>query len=160
MKRYILLWLPAIILPVSNLIPIVSGHQDYQFLILPIIGAVIEEVIFRWLLLGKWLLNEKRVKPIAAILIVGAVFSLMHLWNLRNGASFFEVGIQMLFAFCFSIWAGAVVWQTDQIWIPLIAHILLNATAGNESIMWMSLLMSVIVAVDGILIFMLGDWNH
>ena len=98
------------------------------FLLLPVIGAVIEELIFRWLLLGKWLLREKRIKPIAAILVVGMVFSLMHLWNLRSGTAFSDVAVQMIFAFCFSVWAEADVLRTGRV-VLLLAHLLLNATA-------------------------------
>jgi hypothetical protein len=56
--------------------------------------------------------------------------------------------------FYFSIWTGAVTWKL--IWlIPLLAHVLMNATAGSESevmCLWVSLLVSVVVLVDGLLL--------
>ncbi len=151
MKRSIMIWLPIILLPALNMIPVISGHRAYQFFIFPIIGAVVEELIFRGLLLWKWLLYEERIKPVIAIIIVAVLFSLMHLWNLRSGAPFLAVLIQIFFAFCFSIWAGAVVWKTGRITIPLIAHLLLNATAAEDN-MWAGIIASIVVLADGIIL--------
>lgn len=75
----------------------------------------------------------------------------MHLWNLQTSPSaVLSVFLQAFCAFCFSIWAGAVVRRTDRIRIPLIAHVLLNATAGDAEIAWVSVFVSLIVLADGI----------
>ena len=74
----------------------------------------------------------------------------MHQFNLRTGADGEEVLVQIVCAFCFSIWAGAVTWKATWL-IPLLAHVLLNATAGTENI-WVGIAVSIAVLVDGILL--------
>ena len=59
--------------------------------------------------------------------------------------------------FCFSVWAGAVAWRTDRICIPLIAHVLLNATAGAAEIARVSVLVSIDVLADGVLLWKAKD---
>lgn len=160
----ILLWLPVILLPLTNIITAAvtrasitaaytTSNTWIPFLpaaIVFILGAVIEELFYRWFLLKKVFFQATKLKPLLSILIVSALFAGMHLWNLRDGTSFSDIMFQMAFAFCFSIWAGAVVWKTDQIWIPLLAHVLLNATASDAEIAWVSVLVSVVVLTDGI----------
>ena len=127
-------------------------NQNHEIFIPSIVGAVVEEIIFRWLMLDKWLFRERRIKRGISILVSAIAFSLMHLWNLRNGTSISEVLIQILFAFSFSIWAGAVAWKSTWL-IPLLAHVLLNATAGEITVpMWVSVLVSAYLLVDGWLV--------
>ena len=79
-------------------------------------------------------------------------FAGIHLFNLRAGAGGGEILVQIVCAFCFSIWAGAVTWKATWL-IPLLAHVLLNATAtagaGNS---WVSIAVSVVVLIDGVLL--------
>ena len=150
MKRNILIWLPVFLLPASNLVSMLIENQNHEIFIPSIVGAVVEEIIFRWLMLDKWLFRERWIKRGTAILVGAIAFSLMHLWNLRNGTSISEVLIQILFAFSFSIWAGTVAWKSTWL-IPLLAHVLLNATAGEESL-WLSLIVSGIVLTDGVMV--------
>ena len=97
------------------------------------------------------------MKPILAIALVSVLFAGMHLFNLRVGAGGEEVLIQIVCAFCFSIWAGAVTWKAT--WqIPLLAHVLLNATAGAGN-MWVSIAVSIVVLIDGILLMKDGICN-
>ena len=49
------------------------------------------------------------------------------------------------------MWAGAVVWRKGSILVPLLAHVLLNATAVEEGTI-LQLIVSVVVLVDGILL--------
>ena len=78
-------------------------------------------------------------------------FAGIHLFNLRAGAGGEEVLVQIVCAFCFSIWAGAVTWKATWL-IPLLAHVLLNATAGAENTWGVSIAVSIAVLVDGILL--------
>ena len=73
----------------------------------------------------------------------------MHFY-LRAGAGGEEVLVQIICAFCFSIWAGAVTWKATWL-IPLLAHVLLNATATAENA-WVSIAVSIAVLIDGILL--------
>ena len=97
------------------------------------------------------------MKPILAIALVSVLFAGMHLFNLRVGAGGEEVLIQIVCAFCFSIWAGAVTWKATWL-IPLLAHVLLNATAGAGN-MWVSIAVSIVVLIDGILLMKDGICN-
>ena len=115
-----------------------------------IIGAIAEELFFRCFLLKNVLLDRTKIKPVIAIILVSVLFAAMHLWNLWSGQPPYQTFIQMLFAFSFSIWAGAVTWKSTWL-IPLVAHVLLNATAGEGNI-WVSLAVSVLVIVDGLIL--------
>lgn len=157
----ILLWLPVLLLPLANLITTTVTRESVfaaytapstliPFLpaaVVYILGAVAEELFYRWFLLKKVFFETTKLKPVLSILIVSALFAAMHLWNLQTSPA---VLLQVFSAFCFSIWAGAVVWRTDRNWIPLIAHVLLNATAGGAEIAWVSVMISVVVLTDGI----------
>lgn len=152
MRNKVLIWLPLILLPTGNLLMLFFAPVsiDLRTLLFSLIGAVAEELFFRFFLLKKVLLETAKLKPTLSIFLVSFLFAAMHLLNLRNGAAFSEVFIQMLFAFCFSIWAGAVTWRCTWL-IPLLAHVLLNATAGTE-ILWVSLAASAFVLLDGVLL--------
>lgn len=159
-----LFFLPVILLPLANLITaaftgasVVAAHTSPSPLIpslsvalVFILGAVLEELFYRWFFLKKLLFQAKKLKPILSILIVSVLFAGMHLWNLQTSQTALSVLLQVFSAFCFSVWAGAVVWWTDRIWIPLIAHVLLNATAGDVEIAWISMLISIAVLADGV----------
>jgi len=149
MKQKVLYWLPLCILPTSNILISLIMKQPMTPALPYILGAVAEELFFRWFLLKTILLP--RMKPVIAILLVSVLFAGMHLLNLRTGAGIGNTLVQMLFAFCFSIWAGAVVWRKGNILIPMLAHVLLNLTAVTEG-MLIPLAVSVIVLADGILL--------
>ncbi len=124
-KQRILIWLPVILLPLANVILATANSADMTIATRYIIGAIAEELFFRFFLLDNILLP--RMKPIPAIVLVSVLFAGIHLFNLRAGAGGEEVLVQILCAFCFSIWAGAVTWKVTWL-IPLLAHVLLNAT--------------------------------
>ena len=76
----------------------------------------------------------------------------MHLFNLRAGQAIEETLLQMLFAFSFSIWAVAVTWKGTWL-IPLLAHVLVNGTAGEITVpVWASFLVSAYLLADGWLV--------
>ena len=154
-KQRILIWLPVILLPLANFILAVVNSANLTIATRYVIGAIAEELFFRFFLLKNVLLP--RMKPILAIVLVSVLFAGMHLFNLRAGASGEEVFVQVVCAFCFSIWAGAVTWKATWM-IPLLAHVLLNATAGAENV-WMSIAVSVVVLINGILL-MKGDCDE
>lgn len=165
-KRNLNCCLPLILLPLANMIvvavtrtSVVAAYTTSSTLIpfLPeavvfILGAVLEELLYRWFLLKKLFFETTKLRPILSILIVSVLFAGMHLWNLQASQTVLPVLQQVLFAFCFSVWAGAVVWQTDRIWIPLLAHMLLNATAGDVEIAWINILLSITLLADGVVL--------
>ncbi len=150
-KRWFLYWIPVILLPAWNILMLIflPISFDSRTLLLSLIGAVAEELVFRWFLLPRFFLPC--MKPTHAILLVSVLFAAMHLLNLQTGTPFPAILPQMFCAFCFSIWAGAVVWRKNSILIPLLAHVLLNATAVTEGLL-LPLAVSVVVLVDGILL--------
>ena len=65
----------------------------------------------------------------------------------RNGTGISAELMQIVFAF--SIWVGAVAWKSTWL-IPLLAHVLVNGTAGEN--LWVSLIVSGIVLTDGVMV--------
>ena len=167
-----LFFLPVILLPLTNLVmaaamrsPITATYMTPSTLIpffpvavVFILGAVIEELFYRWFLLKKVFFETTKLKPLLSTLIVSVLFAGMHLWNLKTSPAILPVLLQVFSAFCFSVWAGAVVRRKHRIWIPLIAHILLNATAGDVEIAWVSVLVSIAVLADGIWLMRRKIW--
>ena len=163
----VFMWFSVLLFPLANLITAaVTGASVVTAYLMPspmfpflpaavvfILGAVAEELFYRWFLLKKVYFQTTKLKPILSILIVSVLFAAMHLWNLQTFPSaILPVLVQVFSAFCFSIWAGAVVWRTERILIPLIAHVLLNATAADAEIAWVSVLVSIAVLADGVVL--------
>lgn len=131
-KLQILIWSPVFLLPLANLLS--SGlafAADYNLTqtAVWVIGAVAEELFYRFFLLKKLLLERTELRPRLSILLVSVLFAAMHLFNLRSGTAVSAVLVQVACAFCFSVWAGAVVVKKRSVLIPLLAHILMNLTA-------------------------------
>lgn len=150
----LLIWAPVLLLPLANLIPaIVSGvNYDFSQSLVWVFGAVAEELFYRFFLLRKLLLERSELKPGLAVLVISLLFAGMHLFNLRSGMPVSLVLLQAFCAFCFSIWAGAVVWKTRSVMIPLLAHVLMNLTAFESIGLYISFAASLLTLVFGILL--------
>ena len=150
----LLIWAPVLLLPLANLIPaIVSGvNYDFSQSIVWVFGAVAEELFYRFFLLRKLLLERSELKPGLAVLLISLLFAGMHLFNLRSGMPVSLVLLQAFCAFCFSIWAGAVVWRTRSVKIPLLAHVLMNLTASESIVLYIPFAASLLTLVIGILL--------
>ena len=150
----LLIWAPVLLLPLANLIQaIVSGvNYDFSQSLVWVLGAVAEELFYRFFLLRKLLLERSELKPGLAVLLISLLFAGMHLFNLRSGMPVSLVLLQAFCAFCFSIWAGAVVWRTRSVMIPLLAHVLMNLTAFESSDLYISFAASLLTLVIGILL--------
>ena len=149
----LLIWIPVLLLPLSNLLS--SGFAsaaDYDMTrtLVWVIGAVAEELFYRFFLLQKLLLRRSALSPRFSIVLVSVLFAGMHLFNLRSGMAVPVVLLQAGCAFCFSMWAGAVVWRTHSMMIPLLAHILLNLTAFEGGGAFLPLAASLITLLDGL----------
>ena len=150
----LLIWAPVLLLPLANLIPaIVSGvNYDFSQSLVWVLGAVAEELFYRFFLLRKLLLERSELKPGLAVLLISILFAGMHLFNLRSGMPVSLVLLQAFCAFCFSIWAGAVVWKTRSVMIPLLAHVLMNLTAFESIGLYIPFAASLLTLVIGILL--------
>ncbi len=149
--RWHLIFIPVILLPAGNLLMLYFAPITFNLrtFLLSIVGAIAEELFFRGFLLKTLLLP--RIKPGLAIILVSLLFALFHLLNILNGTSLTTIFPQLLCAFCFSIWAGAVVCRKNSILIPLIAHVLLNLTAITEGTLF-PMIISIVVLIEGILL--------
>ena len=150
----LLIWAPVLLLPLANLIPaIVSGvNYDFSQSLVWVFGAVAEELFYRFFLLRKLLLERSELKPGLAVLLISLLFAGMHLFNLRSGMPVSLVLLQAFCAFCFSLWAGAVVWRTRSVMIPLLAHVLMNLTAFESIGLYIPFAASLLTLVIGILL--------
>ena len=119
------------------------------------LGAIAEELFYRFFLLRTVFL--RKISPVPAILLTSVFFAGMHIFNLRAGQPVDVTLVQVFEAFCFSIWAGAVTWKSTWL-IPLLAHVLVNATAGaaaevaTAGVIWVEVLVSMVVLVDGVIL--------
>ena len=151
-----LIWAPVLLLPLSNLLSSwgVVPAADYTLTQTSVwvIGAIAEELFYRFFLLQKLLLERAKLRPRFSILLISLLFAGMHLFNLRSGMAISMVVIQAFCAFCFSIWAGAVVWRTRSVMIPLLAHVLMNLTAVDGGGLYIPLAASLVTLVIGILL--------
>ena len=151
-QEKLLIWLPVILLPAGNLLSLffTPVSFDSRILLFSLVGAMAEELFFRWFLLETIFLP--RILPRRAIILTAILFAIMHLLNLRNGTFFPDILLEMFCAFCFSLWAGAVVWRRGNIFIPLLAHVLLNLTAWDNTQWILSLSVCIAVLVDGLIL--------
>lgn len=148
-----LVWAPVLLLPTVNIIHAILTHAPHYIFVAWIIGSAMEELFFRLFLLKCLFLP--RLRSVLAIIIVSILFAGIHLWNLRGGQPIPITLVQMFFAFSFAIWAGVVTWKYTWM-IPLLAHLLLNATASTENI-WVSLTVGALVLADGVLLLLKED---
>ena len=151
-----LIWAPVVLLPLSNLLSAVIYGVSFDFSQTALwgFGAVAEELFYRFFLLKKLLLDRSGMKGANAVLLVSLLFAAMHLFNLRTGAGLFPVLVQAFCAFCFSVWAGAVVWKRGSVALPLLAHVLLNLTAFEGGGMLIPVAAGILVLLAGL--FLLG----
>lgn len=148
-KKLFLCWFPVALLPGSNLVVAIVSAHAIKPSVAWVIGAIAEELFFRAFLLRHILLP--RINSTNAIILSSVFFAGMHLFNLRAGTDFLLVLIQMFCAFDFSIWAGSVVCKTDETILPLLAHLLMNATASTDNL-WICIIVSMVILADGILL--------
>ena len=150
----LLIWAPVVLLPLSNLLSAVNSGVSFDFsqTALWVLGAVAEELFYRFFLLKKLLLDRSGMKGANAVFLVAVLFAAMHLFNLRTGAGLFPVLAQAFCAFCFSVWAGTVVWKKQSLTVPLLAHALLNLTAFEGGAVLIPLAVSIVLLIDGIIL--------
>ena len=155
-KLQILIWAPVLLLPLSNLLSsrgfVPAADYTLTQTAVWVIGAVAEELFYRFFLLQKLLLERTALRPRFSIVLISVLFAGMHLFNLRSGMAVPAVLLQAGCAFCFSVWAGAVVWKTRSVMIPLLAHVLMNLTAFESSDLYISFAASLLTLVIGILL--------
>ena len=154
-KRRILIWIPVFLLPLSNLlssrfVPAADFNLTQTFVW--VIGAIAEELFYRFFLLQKLLLEHTELRPRFSIVVISLLFAGMHLFNLRSSMVVPMVLLQAGCAFCFSMWAGAVVWRTRSVMIPLLAHVLMNLTASESSGSLFPLAAGFITLLDGLIL--------
>ena len=150
----LLIWAPVVLLPLSNLLSAVNSGVSFDFsqTALWVFGAVAEELFYRFFLLKKLLLERSGMKGANAVLLVSLLFAAMHLFNLRSGMIVSSVLVQAFFSFCFSVWAGTVVWKKQSLTVPLLAHALLNLTAFEGGAVLIPLAVSIVLLIDGIIL--------
>ena len=154
-KFQILIWSPVLLLPLANLLSckmVPPSDYDLTQTSVWVIGAIAEELFYRFFLLRKLLLERSELKPGLAVLLISLLFAGMHLFNLHSGMPVSLVLLQAFCAFCFSIWAGAVVWRTRSVMVPLLAHVLMNLTAFEGSGRLIPLAVSLITLLGGLLL--------
>ncbi len=152
-KKRILIWIPVLLLPLSNLLSsrfVPAADYNLTQTLVWVIGAIAEELFYRLFLLQKLLLERTELRPRFSIVLISLLFAGMHLFNLRSDMAIPVVLTQAVCAFCFSMWAGAAVWRTRSVIIPLFAHVLMNLTAFDGSGSLIPLAAGLITLLDGL----------
>ncbi len=149
-QQKLLIWFPVVLMSLFNLLSALMTGSQFTASVPMIIGAVAEELFYRFFLLKTLLLREERILPSISIVLISILFAAAHLFNLLSGAAAQEIMIQVISAFSFGMWAGAMVWKTNSIWIPVTAHILVNLTASGNCSIIMQIVVSVIVLLDAV----------
>ncbi len=108
-----------------------------------------EEGMYRGILLGGFL---RKMRPIVAIPLSSAFFSLLHLLNLLGGISPSDVMNQMLSTFLMGLFLGSVYLDTKNIGAPVLFHFLWDyimlsgGLAGSEKIIGVLVAASILEA--------------
>jgi len=138
LRNFILLIIPAIIISIHNF-PIsasIFGRVTIEFLPIPFVLFLVEcfsisffeEIIFRGILLGIFLLQFKdsRFGVLKSIILSSLIFGLSHLFNIFSGTSMLDVLLQVLYTFLISIVWAIIYIRTNNIWIIIFLHTLFN----------------------------------
>ncbi len=93
----------------------VFNHPVAGFLMVAVAAPILEETLFRGIILKALL---KKYRPFKAILISAVAFGIFHLnpW-------------QFLYATTLGLFLGYVYWKTRSLFYPIVIHMLLNGTA-------------------------------
>ncbi len=99
----------------NNAMKNIFEHQYLGFFMIAIAAPILEEILFRGIILKSLL---KKTKPWNAILITAVAFGVFHLnpW-------------QFLYATTIGIFLGYIYWKTKSLFYPILIHFILNATA-------------------------------
>ena len=90
-------------------------NKFLAFIILAVAAPVLEETLFRGIILKALL---KKYTPYKAIVISAVVFGVFHMnpW-------------QFLYAFILGLWLGYIYWKTRTLFYPVLIHFIANSTA-------------------------------
>lgn len=122
-KEGLLLLLPVVILsfiPIFNGVKVIGINIILVILIITFLIGIIEELVFRGIILSA--LKQRGKK--SAILISSAIFGLFHLFNLIYGADILDTVVQVIFAFGFGLIMAVVRYETDLLLPQIIVHAL------------------------------------
>lgn len=116
-----------VLLPIDGVMPGDLGQLPLGVLAMVIIGPFAEELFFRGLLLD-WL--QSKIAPWAAILVVSALFALLH----NNGLSSGILGwMALAYRFLMGVAAAALTLRYKSLRAPLILHGTCNSVACVSS---------------------------
>lgn len=120
----------VLLVPAANL---VASHAETIALSLATISivlcaAIVEELIFRGFLLG--LLVERDRRPLRAVLVTAAAFAFLHLLN-PGDSGVFHMAAQGIVAGFTGMALGFIRLASGSIWPCILAHALVNITAGG-----------------------------
>ena len=110
-----------------------GGVPTYDFLKLAericvdISAAIIEELLFRGVLLG--ILGHTKIKAACAVIISAGLFAAAHLMNLFAGGGLLYTLMQTAFAFCAGVCLGALAFRTKSIVPAIILHTTVNLSS-------------------------------
>ncbi|WP_192796117.1 MULTISPECIES: CPBP family intramembrane glutamic endopeptidase [Corynebacterium] len=104
------------------------------FVLITAATAFFEEVIFRGIILHI-LLNNSTFPPTRAVIFSAVFFGLTHLANLtRYPEIIIGTFSQVFYTFALGIFLGALMLHTQNLWVPIIGHLVFNVLGSFTSI--------------------------
>ncbi len=141
LDKYVFMFIPFLLLPFSNIIAeLISSSEIKQInvielikmIVLSILTAISEEIVFRGTLEMELNKTESKLK---AIFISALVFGLVHLLNISSLASIPIVLIQVVYSFYLGMILGLMYISLNNILIPISMHFMFNMINGDLSSM-------------------------
>ena len=122
-KKSLLIILPVFIasfIPIFNGLNVTSLNTIFIILMTTLLIGVIEELVFRGIILSA-LIERGRI---TALLMSSVIFGLFHLLNLVYGADPIDTLVQVIFAFGFGLIMASVRYETDLLLPQILVHAL------------------------------------
>lgn len=159
----ILLTLPLLLLPIINLLPLISSDiqcVSFRCVLLSLLLVCAEELIFRGFL-PVAIKENLNIDIVRSSIAASAIFAIFHFANIVNGAEFSYTAVQSALAFGVGFSFSALTYRCKSIFPGITVHFLLNITAdlsGDTNlpfVVWIAA--AVLCAIYGRYLFCCGN---
>ena len=176
--KQLLLCIPFLLVVINNApwIALTTGQASVDaskaeiatFLVQCLCVAAFEELALRGIVLPLSLIGSKKSKRgvFFALMYSSAIFALMHLVNLFNGAGFPAVIRQVGYTFLIGAMCGLVMLKTHNLWLCILLHFVYNAggllieTLGAAGSQLWDMPTVIITVVLAVLVTGYGAWQY
>lgn len=134
--------IPLLIIPICNLISVLEYQISISVIMSMVVVALIEEIVFRGILLGMLLDYNWKL----GVWLSSVIFSALHFLNLLSNKNYVYVFFQVMMAFITGMCFACIVIQTKSIMLGIIMHVMINITgSGIVKYSWIWIFCSIIL---------------